>query len=234
MFQPLILLVLALAPGLMWAGYLYFRGNYHAEPAQLLLRLFLSGMLISIPVIAIERLLALLTPENPIISPFWSAFVVAGLTEEFFKRWAAKGTVFHHPAFDEKLDGLIYCAFVSLGFASVENVVYVFSHFQQNQLIWMYRAFIAVPTHLMYSITMGWYLSIAKFTTDPKAKREALAKSLWMPVLLHGYYDYILMSNIPIMAFLFLPFIIWLWISNMVKLRQVVQQTYIQKKSSID
>ena len=120
------LLILSLAPVLIIAGYIYFRDKYEKEPIKLLLFALLAGGLTVIPILFVERFLDSFTDSfYGLLSPAWNAFVVAAFTEELFKFIALYLLIWKSAEFNEKFDGIVYDVFVSLGFAAVENVLYV-------------------------------------------------------------------------------------------------------------
>ena len=121
------LLIIALAPIFIIAIYVYFRDKYEKEPFGMLLKALLLGILIPLPIILLERFLVSIQPElTRGWSAFYNAFVVAAFSEELFKYIALFLLVWKSPHFNEKFDGIVYGVFVSLGFAGVENILYVF------------------------------------------------------------------------------------------------------------
>ena len=120
--------------------------------------------------------------------------------------------------FNEKLDGIVYGVFAALGFATVENIIYVVFTYSNNPFIGLYRGIFSVPAHGVFGITMGYYLSLYKFNTDNKGKALNYRKSLIMPVILHGIFDFILMANIPELTLLFVPYVVFIWWINERKL----------------
>ena len=117
------LFVIAVTPGIALAMGLYLTDRYDREPVRLLLKLFL-GMLSAVPTIFVERFLSNINFLPGILSIAWTTYIVAGFTEEYFKRLVVMRVAYYHSAFDEKLDGIIYCAYSALGFATVENIMY--------------------------------------------------------------------------------------------------------------
>lgn len=81
---------------------------------------------------------------------------------------------YFHPAFNEKLDGIIYCTFSALGFATIENIMYVVSGYDADPYIGLYRGILSVPAHMLFAITMGYYLSLAKFSPDEQCCKNTL------------------------------------------------------------
>ena len=217
-------LLASLAPVLIILFYIYFRDKYDKEPLGLLLKALLMGIVIIVPVIFIERLLMNLIPQSSkVAAAAYHAFVVAGSTEELFKFLALYLLVWKSPSFDEKFDGIVYAVFVSLGFAGVENVLYVMDGGMQTALT---RALTAVPAHAIFGITMGYYLGIAHMYKELKG--PYLARALLVPILLHGIYDFILMVEVGWLLLLFIPYVILLYITGMKKIK-VLSDTSIFK-----
>jgi len=209
-------LLASLAPVLIILFYIYFRDKYDKEPLGLLLKALLMGIVIIIPVIFTERLLMNLIPQSSkVAAAAYHAFVVAGSTEELFKFLALYLLVWKSPSFDEKFDGIVYAVFVSLGFAGVENVLYVMDGGMQTALT---RALTAVPAHAIFGITMGYYLGIAHMYKELKG--PYLARALLVPILLHGIYDFILMVEVGWLLLLFIPYVIVLYVMGMKKMKE--------------
>lgn len=212
------LLLIAVFPGIALAIIAYFADKYDREPLRLLVKLFLLGFISVIPTAFIEYFLISINPFAGAFSVVFVAFVVAGFTEEFMKRHIVIRYALRRPEFNEKLDGIIYAVFVSLGFATAENINYVAFAFASNPYIGLFRGVISVPAHMLFAITMGYYLSMSKYCLQPAAKKNYLNKALYVPMLLHGTFDYILMSQVHSLFMIFVPFVIYLWVSSFKKL----------------
>lgn len=218
--MDLRLLIIALTPAIALGLAVYFTDRYDREPLRLILKVFIWGCLSVIPTIIVERTLSSLNLFSGILASAFSAFIVAGLTEEFFKREVVLKTVFKNKAFNEKLDGIIYAVFASLGFATVENILYIFISYSANPYVGLFRGIFSVPTHVLLGITMGYYLSLAKFSYNKNFERMYLRKALVIPAFLHGCFDFILMAQIHILLLVFIPYVLYLWIVNLKKLNQ--------------
>lgn len=219
--QILSLLAISFAPILIILFYIYFRDKYEKEPIGILLKTFIAGTLITIPIIYIEISLGNFWSNNfefktpKILSAGYNAFVVAALTEELFKFTAFFILVWRNKNFNENFDGIVYALFISLGFATVENVLYVFQNGMGTGLL---RAFTAVPAHALFGIAMGYYLGLAKNIDFDKTKNVILG--FFIPFILHGIYDFILMSEINFLLLFFIPFIIFMFIFGMRKMKE--------------
>lgn len=223
--QIVLLVFLAILPTIVLFAFIFFVDKYDREPIRLLLKIFVLGMLSTIPTIIVELIGQYLNIFRGFIGIFIEAFIVVALVEEYFKRRVVIKHALNNPAFNERLDGIVYCAVASLGFATFENIAYVFQYFIEQPDIWLTRALLSVPTHMLLGITMGYFLSLSKFCTGQKYKIKYMKKSLLIPVILHGIYDFILMYDSRVLFLLFYPFVIYLWISNMKKLKIMRQDS---------
>jgi RsiW-degrading membrane proteinase PrsW (M82 family) len=114
--------------------------------------------------------------------------------------------VYRSRHFNEKFDGIVYAVFVSLGFAAVENILYVF---QEGVTTGFLRAVTAVPAHAIFGIVMGYYLGFAKL--EPENRGKNIWNAFMWPFLLHGFYDYVLMSEYKFLLLLFLPLLFYMY-----------------------
>jgi|AGTN01.1.fsa_nt_gi Predicted membrane protein len=218
--NSLYLILLAVAPGVALVLFMLLNDRYDREPAGLLIKSFLMGMLVTLPTIVVELLGQHFNIFDGIPGKAVEAFIVVGLSEEYFKRRVVLRYAYYHPAFNERLDGIIYCSITALGFATLENIFYVLSYYPMDQNIWIMRALVSVPVHMLLGIIMGYYLSLAKYCPDPKKRPDYMAKSLFIPALLHGAFDFVLITDYPLLTLLFIPIVGYLWVSSMIKLRR--------------
>lgn len=202
------LLLISIAPVAIILFYVYYRDKYEKEPLSLLIKGLLGGMIVVVPVIFTEQVVDLFIPKlftGKIGYAFGNAFLVAALCEEAFKLLVVYLLIWKNPNFNERFDGIVYAVFVSLGFALVENMMYVFSH---GMVTGISRAFTAVPAHAMFGIMMGYYLGLSRFSSQKKFSYFILA--FIIPFFFHGVYDFILMVEITWVLILFFPFLIYL------------------------
>ncbi|HER07999.1 MAG TPA: PrsW family intramembrane metalloprotease [Bacteroides sp.] len=209
------ILLISLAPVLIIIFYIYLRDKYEREPVKLLVRAVLLGGLIVIPIIFLERLLAgIMPPAGPVGEAMYYAFVVAGTSEELIKFLALYLLIWKSPSFNEKFDGIVYAVCISLGFAGVENVMYVMEGGYQTALM---RGITAVPAHALFGITMGYYFGLARMY--PELRGAYLLKSLVIPILLHGVYDFLLMVQQEWLLLVFAAYLTYLYITGFRKMK---------------
>ena len=216
----MLLLVSALAPSAALLYYFYTRDKYEKEPRRLLLKAFLMGGGLVIPVLFVEMKLNIFEMADlSLLTAGYTAFVVAGLVEESSKFLLFFFYIWKNREFNEMYDGIVYAVFISLGFATVENLAYVLSTGFDTALV---RSLTAVPAHALFAVAMGYYLGIAKF-----AKPQYRQKFIWLgfitPIMLHGIYDFILFSQKFNMLLFFLPYMLYLWKSGLRHVDELVE-----------
>ncbi|MGE5678406.1 MAG: PrsW family glutamic-type intramembrane protease [Pseudomonadota bacterium] len=215
----MLLLAAAVAPSAALIYYFYKRDKYEKEPRLLLLKAFLMGGGLVIPVLFVELALNVFnTTDNSILSAGYTSFVVAGLVEESFKFLFFFLFIWRNREFDEMFDGIVYAVFISLGFATVENLAYVLSTGMSTAVV---RSFTAVPGHALFAVAMGYYLGIAKFAS-PKYRQKYIWLGFISPVILHGIYDFILLSQKLYLLVLFIPYMLYLWKRGLRNIEELV------------
>jgi protease PrsW len=181
----LILLALALAPGVAIGLYIYLKDRHEREPIKLLIGAFslgVIGVLITIGIsIPLRDLFTV--DETNLSQQAVRAFFSVGLLEELIKFLFVRFIFYRNRNFNEPFDGIVYSVMVGMGFATFENLLYVFDGGMSTALL---RMFTAVPAHASFAILMGFFLGKAKFEYN---KYDALY-ALLVPTLFHGMYDY--------------------------------------------
>lgn len=216
--MELRLIIIAIIPAAIIILGIYLSDRHDREPLRVLLFTYILGALSVIPAIIVEEILIGFNIFPSILGAFFNAFIVAGFTEEYFKRLVVLKYAYKTKYFNEKLDGIVYCVFSTMGFATVENIIYVAYRYTNNPFIGLYRGIFSVPAHAVFGITMGYYLSLAKFDLNLDRKKMNMRKSLYMPIIMHGIFDFILMAEIPQLTLIFVPYVIFLWVLNQRKL----------------
>lgn len=198
-------LAAAIAPGIALLAYFYWKDHYDTEPLPMVLRMFLIGALIVLPIMIIQRGMIIWWGE----SPFLFSFVISASVEEFLKWFVIYHLIFNHTVFDEPYDGIVYAVAVSLGFATLENVLYAFLQPSSFGSL-LVRALLPVSGHALFGVFMGYLFGKAKFTTSSKMKLY-LAAAFLLPVFCHGLYDYMMLKIPTSWLWLIVPFMCLLW-----------------------
>lgn len=188
------LLAAALLPAVVLMIRVYRLDQIEKEPAPLLFKLFLLGALFALPAALIERLalrvLACFVPSGTLAFVLLENFAVVAVTEELCKRLPVRLAAWNHPAFDYRFDAVVYCVFSALGFAALENVLYVM---QFGLSAAISRALLSVPGHFFFAVYMGLYLGESRLAQRRGYEQQALSlrrRGLLVPVLLHGFWDF--------------------------------------------
>lgn len=181
------LLGLALAPGTAIGIYIYLKDKHEREPLALLLVSFFYGILSTIVTLTISWPLnaLLIVRESTVVTQFVEAFFKVALVEEFSKFIFVRFILFNNKNFNEPFDGIVYAVMVSMGFATLENVIYVFNYGLATGIL---RMFTAVPAHATFGVLMGYFLGKAKFSYNKKFMYSVMG--LLTATLFHGAYDY--------------------------------------------
>ncbi|HOI57622.1 MULTISPECIES: PrsW family intramembrane metalloprotease [unclassified Methanoculleus] len=221
--EPLVILALALGPGVFWAWYFYRRDKLNPEPAALIVKLFLLGVLVTFPVAFVEGFFGLF-----IASSLAMGAVVAPIVEEYGKFWVVRRFAYPNTEFDEPMDGIVYAAAAALGLASLENVLYVFAAYVTSPELALstivVRAIFSVPGHALFSGVWGYALGRAKFA--PAEERSGIVlRGLALGMVLHGIFNFLLFSS-EIVAYAIAVFILvltpGLWILANRNIRQAL------------
>jgi len=158
------------------------------EPRWSLRKVAIAGGLAIIPCFFVERLLMDLGPRVA----GWDrvlfiAFIVAAAVEELAKLLCVRWFIWRAPEFDERMDGIVYATRASLGFALVENMLYLWQQQSSGGLIFMYflRALLAVPGHAIWTGFMGYHAARRRFDRVG----PGIVGGYLIAVFLHGTYD---------------------------------------------
>ncbi len=211
----MIYVQLAVAPVVVILAYIYYRDKYNKEPFWLLFLLFVAGMFSVLPVLGTGYVSDFFLEKfDGLYQVAYTAFVQAAFIEEFWKLFFTFLIVWWAKSFDERFDGIVYAVTVSMGFAVVENILYVTGYGFSTGLL---RMVTAVPAHAIFGISMGYYLGRAKFDS-PKALYLILA--FVVPWLMHGIYDFLIMSGVTWMVIAFIGFLILMYIYGFGRLKK--------------
>lgn len=210
--MPLLWYILiALIPGLFWVWFFGRFDKEQPEPKKLLFLLFIWGMAATIPAIVFELgidfFIGYSTATSLPMIIFSALFIVAPI-EEYLKFAVAKRLVWRHPAFNETVDGIIYCVVAALGFATLENILVIINTGSIEAIFLRFAT--ATLMHALASGMVGYYLGLAKFNQEKE--RSLIAQGLVIAIVLHGVYNIIAATNTPVSLFLLALLIILMYI----------------------
>lgn len=184
----MLLFLLAILPPIIIGYYIYQKDKYEKEPLSLILKSFLFGSLAILPAFILETIY----DKSLFPNLFLFAFFGVGLVEEGVKYFFLKNYIFKNKEFNEPMDGIVYAVMISLGFATVENIFYVFVYADDSLSVAITRMFTAIPLHAVCGVILGYFVGLAKFSFDQKA---LLFKGLFLAVLIHALYDYFIFAG---------------------------------------
>ncbi|MGN0032639.1 MAG: PrsW family intramembrane metalloprotease [Candidatus Limimorpha sp.] len=239
--MDIFILALAILPVIVLLFYIYRQDKYEKEPLYMLVLAFLLGVL-SIPLaLFLDGFIDMVIGGT---SVFYEAFFQAGIPEEFAKWLLFMLLIWKNRNFDEFFDGIVYMSFIGLGFACVENIMYVFGEqeFMSSLRVGVMRAVLSVPAHFLFAVIMGYFLGMAKFLKANRTKY--LCFSLLFPIIAHGLFDYLLMLSsfvseigFNFIGFLLLAGFIWLdikmWKVCLKNIKKMQENTRVERNNKI-
>ena len=205
----LFLILAALIPPLVLMGVIYRMDKIEREPPRMMMGLFFKGLLGMFPILILELLAAQFVDFfswSYLGYLFLSYFCIPGFIEEGVKYRVLKKNTWNDPNFNFRFDAVVYSVFVSLGFAAVENVMYVLTNGFSTAVL---RAIFSIPGHAMFGVVMGVGVGTAKWmeTMGQRQQAQALLRKAWLTAaVLHGFYDFLLVG----FGWIFYPYFIGL------------------------
>ncbi|MBQ8050519.1 MAG: PrsW family intramembrane metalloprotease [Bacteroidaceae bacterium] len=215
MDTTLLALIAGLTPAVVLIIHIYMRDHLEREPLSWVLRAVWYGVLCAFPASLIEAALPPAT-EGTLGGALYFGYIQAALPEEGMKLLFLWLLLRKNPYFDERMDGIVYAVCVSMGFAGLENVLYMFTNLDNLSSVALSRAILSVPGHFFFAVFMGYNLSLALWGREEERPRRWLY-TLLIPVLLHGTYDAALFATsigdwVAVVALIvFLRLCFWMW-----------------------
>jgi protease PrsW len=192
--QDLLLLATAILPGLLIAYWIYRQDRYEPEPPRMLIRAFAAGCVSTLPALVLQYFLQDVENEKSLIDTAIFAFLVVGFTEEISKFLLLRLSVYPSDEFNEPMDGIVYAVVIGMGFATLENVMYVLNTEAGGFATAIGRAFTAIPAHAAFGVLMGAYVGLAKFV--PERRDAYMLIGVTLAVFFHGLYDFFLLQKV--------------------------------------
>lgn len=228
-----LLILLASLPAIILGFIVYKKDIIEKEPLRLLIKLFFFGVLSSGVALLIELYVGKVVDNvftNEILNVIVNSFIVIALSEETVKWLFTYILCWNNKDFNYTYDAIVYTVFVSLGFATIENIIALIGNADIS--LALQRAIITVPAHAFFGIISGYYLGQSKRFQKRKwykRSKKNLILSLLMPILLHGLFDLLLFMSNKITIIFALIFIVYLYISSYVKLTKASNTSKIIK-----
>ena len=192
-----ILIIIAVLPALILLGFIYMRDRKEKPPVKLMVLLLALGAGTIIPAAIAEfigQLIVAQTDTDHQTMLLVLCFLVIGIVEELGKYLVTVCTTWKSREFQHSYDGVIYMVCASLGFAIMENILYVASGGIGTGIL---RAFTAIPLHCTVGVIMGALYAKgreAAYAGDRAGMIGFMAWAYIVPVFIHGLYDYLVMA----------------------------------------
>jgi RsiW-degrading membrane proteinase PrsW (M82 family) len=184
-------IAIALAPGIAICIFILYKDIYNREPRLNLFVSFILGCLAIIPAIIFETVFEK-TVERSLTGVAVFAWCIVAFSEEFSKFLGLRFYSYRQRSFDEPLDGIVYSVMVSMGFATLENLLYVLNYAQMGRgmEVGIQRMFLSVPAHASFGVVMGYFAGKAKFNS--RRSFLLLLTGLLIAIFFHGTFDFFL------------------------------------------
>lgn len=223
--ELMTIIIAALAPAAVLLYFIWRKDSLQREPVKELLRAFgmgVASVFVSLAITSPMMSAGLIPAER---QTFWQciadAFLGAAIPEEIAKFLMFWLLVRKSRFFDERMDGIVYASCVALGFAGLENIMYLINNYEDWVQVGITRAIFSVPSHFFFGVLMGYFYSLVRF--DPTTPRINYVMVLAAPILAHGLFNSTLMVMDLDPSWSLLLMVAFLWGIN--KLRKLASQS---------
>lgn len=214
-----MLFQLASAPVIMLLFFVYAKDKYEKEPNLMLFTAVFYGMIMTAFVIAADIFI-----ENNIStkSKLFSVFILSAGTEETIKLIFIYFLMHKNPNLNEPFDGIFYSAYICLGFAWIENIIYVMSPDLGGMETAFARSIFSVPGHFLFSVFMGYYFACFSYE---KRGVGFLLYSFFSAYILHALYNLIIIYTQKYYIFIIYAYMFFLWKAALNKIRKASENS---------
>ncbi len=225
------LLLATILPSILIISFFVYSDKFK-EPRSEIIKVFIYGILITIPAYFLNTFLSNFFYENTRVGEgLISSFLTAAPVEEGLKLFVLYYFVYKMKDFNEPLDGIVYGVTVSLGFATLENIYYVYllaDYFDTSSMsLALVRSFSAVPAHAVFGLFMGYFFMKYSFVK----KGDNLFFAFIIPFALHGCYNLFTISNFLVsLALILISWIVGLRLFSGLKKTQKRKKRENEKK----
>ncbi|NUM34315.1 MAG: PrsW family intramembrane metalloprotease [Candidatus Brocadiae bacterium] len=201
---------LGFAPAIFYVWYIYKKDRWEPEPTHQIVKIFFLGLISIVPAGLLEWIFQsrVFQIESASMTQYLSlnlavCFLIIAPIEEFFKYSVVKTFVFSSDHFNEKVDGVVYMVASAMGFAALENVMYILnvgavSNETRATWVGLMRGVLSTPAHAIFSGFVGVYLGQAKFAPTTSKSLGLTAWGLLIGIFLHGLYNALVFAGYPL------------------------------------
>ena len=206
-YRIILYIIFGILPSVVWLSY-YLGKDLHPESKLVILRIFLWGAFATVPVYFMQLGLANLLESataiyglSDVVVAIINWFLVIAFAEEIFIYLIVRVKIYNDPELDEPLDVMLYMVVATLGFAALENILYLFNPGQMSFFeavsnilaLSAVRFFGATLLHTLSSGVLGYFMAISCCESKTIKKLGLLFLGMFLAVGLHGFYDFSLM-----------------------------------------
>jgi RsiW-degrading membrane proteinase PrsW (M82 family) len=197
--DPLIggFMLLSVVPALGLVAYVWYFDPTKREQITTMVAVFLLAVVFASFAAVFNSLLGPLFRGIPVVGFALFFYLVVGPVEETVKLLAVRLWAFERPNFDAVIDGAVYGAVAGLGFATIENALYIGQGYltaldagtgilARTAQTTAVRT-LAGPGHVIYSAFAGYYLGLAKFNRQYRG--PLVVKGLIVAAVIHATYN---------------------------------------------
>jgi len=203
----MIFFILAIIPGLIVLYYFYKRDKLEPEPKSMIFKTLFLGIMAASIAYFFNIFFGSLVSRNILVT----SVLIAPFVEEMSKFHTVKFFRFNDKHFSEPMDGIVYGVSVAVGFAIIENLLYIQRALEDGDVYatLIVRGFLSVPAHALFAVVWGYALGMYKFG---KRDKEFVKKSLILSIMFHAAFNGIIIFINPLWNLLLLIiFSIYLW-----------------------
>ena len=224
------LLLVTILPSILIVLF-FVKSDRFKEPTKEIIKVFLLGILITIPAYFLNTYLSEIWYSTNASEGLISSFLTAAPVEESLKLSVLYFFVYKMKDFNEPIDGIVYGITASLGFATLENLYYVYllaDYFEVTSMqLAIVRAFSAVPAHASFGIVMGNFFMKYAYVN----KKENLVLAFLIPAFLHSVYNYYVVTDYYVsFALIILTWVFGIKIFFSLRKKQKRKRTEYEKK----
>lgn len=191
-----ILITLGVLPCVIWLFY-FIKEDKHPEPNRTIIKVFILGMIaayLTLPIqIGFKELFSSFLSESTFLYRIIYVFIIVAFVEEIMKFLIVKYKALNDPEFDEPVDVMIYMITAALGFAAVENILYLKDLSTVGDIIFLtsLRFVGAILLHALCSAAFGYFIALSFFKKQNKLK--LFFTGLLSATILHGLFNSFIM-----------------------------------------
>ncbi len=203
-------------PGLAWLVFFLARGPIGGGTFDNVARVFVYGMFCTIPANLVENLTGAQLRQETLVDSTLVSFLLVAPIEEFFKLAAVWISIYRRSDFRTPADGMLFAMTAGLGFASVENALYLS---RLGHEIWYSRLFYATPAHMMFSAMWGYSMGMARFNSQGEI--SCVASGLALSIIFHGTYNFLVALSPQYAKFTLAPLLVIMLWATWVRIRKL-------------